>query len=146
MVKISIVIPAYNEEKRIKKTVESYISHFKKYNYELIIIPNGCKDKTEDIVKRFSQKYPQIKYKIIKEALGKGEAVKQGFIIAKGDLIGFVDADNSTKPKYFEDLIKNIGDYDCIIASRYIKGSILKPKQKLPRIIASRAFNFLVRI
>jgi len=61
-------------------------------------------------------------------------------------LIGFVDADNSTKPKDFEDLIKNIGKYDCIIASRYIKDAIVKPKQKITRIMASRGFNFLVRL
>ena len=61
-------------------------------------------------------------------------------------MIGFVDADNSTKPKDFEDLIKNIGKYDCIIASRYIKDAIVKPKQKITRIIASRGFNFLVRL
>src|SRR3989344_7197111 len=146
MVELSIIIPAYNEEKRIEKTAEDYIKYFKKYDYELIIIPNGCKDKTEDIVKKLSKKNKQIKYKIIKEAVGKGGAIKEGFRIAQGKLIGFVDADNSTKPREFEDLIKNIGKYDCIIASRYIKGAIVKPKQKITRIIASRAFNFLVRM
>ena len=145
MVKLSIIIPAYNEEKRIKKTVKYYVKHFKRYDYELIIIPNGCKDNTEKIIKELSKKYSKVRYKIIKEAVGKGAAIKEGFKIAKGDLIGFVDADNSTKPEDFEDLIKNIGKYDCIIASRYIKGAIVKPKQKLIRIIASRVFNFLVR-
>ena len=146
MVELSIIIPAYNEEKRIEKTAEDYIKYFKKYDYELIIIPNGCKDKTEDIVKKLSKKNKQIKYKIIKEAVGKGGAIKEGFRIAQGKLIGFVDADNSTKPREFEDLIKNIGKYDCIIASRYIKGAVVKPKQKITRIIASRAFNLMVRI
>jgi len=146
MTELSIIIPAYNEEKRIRKTVEDYIKYFKKYNYELIIIPNGCKDKTEDIIKELSKKCKYIKYKRIKESVGKGESIKEGFKIAKGDLIGFVDADNSTKPKDFLDLIKNIGRYDCIIASRYIKGAIVRPKQKITRIIASRAFNSLVRL
>src|SRR3989344_4852650 len=146
MVELSIIIPAYNEENRIRETVESYINYFKNYSHELIIIPNGCKDKTEDIVKELSKKYLSIKYKTIKEAVGKGKAIKEGFNIAQGSLIGFVDADNSTKPKDFEDLIKNIKGYDCIIASRYMKGSIVKPKQKIMRIIGSRAFNFLVRI
>ena len=145
MVNLSIIIPAYNEEKRIEKTVESYVNHFKNYDYELIIIPNGCKDNTEKITKRLSNKHKQIKYKTIKEAIGKGGALKEGFKIAKGDLIGFVDADNSTKPEDFEDLIRNIGKYDCIIASRYIKGAVVKPKQSITRIIASRVFNFLVR-
>ena len=146
MVKLSIIIPAYNEEKRLEKTVKDYINYFRDYIYELIIIPNGCKDKTEEITENLSKRYSQIKYKTIKEALGKGEALKEGFSVAQGDLIGFVDADNSTKPKDFEDLIKNIKKDDCIIASRYIEGSIVKSKQKITRIIASRVFNILVRI
>jgi len=146
MVKTSIIIPAYNEEERIKKTVEEYIKYFKNHDYELIIIPNGCKDKTEAITKQISKKYPHVIYKIIKEPIGKGGAVKEGFKISQGELIGFVDADNSTKPEDFENLIKNIGKYDCIIASRYIKGSKVKPKQKITRIIGSRGFNFIVRI
>jgi len=146
MVELSIIIPAHNEEKRIKKTIDSYISYFRDYDCELIIIPNGCKDKTEEIVKELSRKNKKINYKIIKDAVGKGEAIKEGFKLSKGNLIGFVDADMSTKPKDFGDLINNIKNYDCIIASRYIKGSIVKPKQKTTRIIASRIFNFLVRI
>tara|TARA_Y100000034_G_scaffold136546_1_gene213751 strand:+ start:2549 stop:3316 length:768 start_codon:yes stop_codon:yes gene_type:complete len=146
MVRLSIIIPACNEERRLERTIKEYIKHFKNYDYELIIIPNGCKDKTEEITKKLSKKYSEIKYKIIKEAVGKGEALKEGFRIAQGDLIGFVDADNSTKEKDFEDLVKNIGKYDCIIASRYIKGSVVKPKQSPGRIIASRMFNLLVRL
>src|SRR3989344_1185701 len=146
MVKLSIIIPAYNEESRIKETVELYINYFRGYDYELIIIPNGCKDKIEDIVKGLSKKYSHIRYKVIKEAVGKGAAIKEGFKIAKGDLIGFVDADMSTRPRDFEDLIKNMGKCDCIIASRYIKGAIVKPKQKFTRIIASRTFNLLVNL
>src|SRR3989344_4425763 len=120
MVELSIIIPAYNEEDRIKKTLEEYVRYFKNYNYEIIVIPNGCKDKTEEIVKSLSKKYKTIKYKTIKEAIGKGGAIKEGFNIANGKLVGFVDADLSTKPKDFEDLIKNMKEYDCIIASRYI--------------------------
>jgi len=69
MVKLSIIIPAYNEEKRIRKTVDAYIKYFKKYSYELIIIPNGCRDNTEKIVKELSRKYSKIKYKVIKEPI-----------------------------------------------------------------------------
>jgi len=146
MVKLSIIIPAYNEEDRIRKTVEEYVRYFKNQDYELLIIPNGCKDKTENIVKKLSEKNKRIKYKIIKEVVGKGGAIKEGFKIAKGDLIGFVDADNSTSPEEFQNLLKNIKNFDCIIASRYIKKSIVKPKQGIMRIISSRGFNLLVRI
>ena len=56
-----------------------------------------------------------------------------------------MDADNATPPKSFYDLIKNINGYDGIIANRFLKGSIISPKQPLSRIIASRCFNFMVR-
>ena len=61
MVELSIIIPAYNEENRIRSTVECYMKYFKNYDFELIIIPNGCKDKTEEIVIQLSKEYKQIK-------------------------------------------------------------------------------------
>ena len=56
MVKISIIIPAYNEEDRLEKTVKDYTDYFENQDYELIIIPNGCRDKTEEITEKLSKK------------------------------------------------------------------------------------------
>ena len=81
----------------------------------------------------------------INEAIGKGGAIIAGFKKAEADLIGFVDADGSTSPEAFDDLIKKI-QYDGIIASRWIKGAHVSPKQTLQRRLASRTFNFIVRI
>ena len=151
MTELSIVIPAYNEEKRIKETLDSYIKYFKamyKKNFEILIILNGCRDKTEEIVKNYREKNKDvIKYKNISRAIGKGGAIIEGFKLANSKIIGFVDADNSTNPKAFNDLAKELERYDadCVIASRWIKGAIVKPKQKLSRRIASRAFNILVK-
>lgn len=148
MVKLSIIIPAYNEERRIGVTLKSYISYFSKRlknNYEILIVLNGCTDNTLDVVKKFSEKDKKVKYKDIKEAVGKGVAIIEGFKILNGKYIGFVDADNSTMPKAFYDLLLKINDYDGIIASRWIKGAKVKPKQPLLRRIAGRSFNFLLR-
>src|SRR3989344_8625015 len=149
MQELSIIIPAYNEEKRISKTLEDYSVFCKrlyKNNFEIIVILNGCRDKTIEVVKPIAKKYKQIKYKNIKEAIGKGGAVIEGFKQADGRLIGFVDADNSTKPEAYYDLVKNINGHDCIIASRWIKGAKVSPKQPLTRRIASRTFNLIVRV
>lgn len=142
--KLSIIIPAHNEENRIARTLEDYGKRYKK-NSEIIVVLNGCKDDTLKIVKKFKKKYSQIRYIDFQQS-GKGFALIEGFKAAKGDLIGFVDADGSTNSKAFEDLIKKLGKYGGIIASRYLKGAIVSPKQPISRIIASRVFNFLIRI
>ncbi len=152
--KIGIIIPAYNEEKRIGKTLEAYGNFFnslkrkKLLDYEILIVINNTKDKTEDIVRAYKKKNRNIRYLNFRQG-GKGFAIIEGFKDAlkrKNDLIGFVDADMATSPQAFYDLVKNIGNYDGIIASRYVSGAVIHPKQSLQRIAASRIFNFLVRI
>lgn len=149
--KLSIVIPAYNEEKRLNKEriLDNYVSYFSKIyknDFEIIVILNGCKDDTLFVVKQAAKKFKQIKYLDIKEAIGKGGAVIEGFRIAKSDLIGFVDADQSTKADAFYDLVKKINGFDCIIASRYMKGSVVNPSQPFFRRIPSIVFNLIVRV
>lgn len=154
MEKLSIIIPAYNEEKRIGQTLEDYGLFFEKLrikkilDYELLVVINNTKDKTEDIVKIYSRHNKNIKYLNFKQG-GKGFAVKEGFKAAikneKNTLIGFVDADCSTPPAAFYDLVKNIKNNDGIIASRWLKNSIIKTKQTLLRRFLSRGFNYLVK-
>jgi len=149
--KISIIIPAHNEEKRIRKTLEEYQKFFKnlkkqrKVDFEIIIVINDTIDKTEEIVKEFSEKHSEIKFININER-GKGLAIIRGFkdsLKRKNDLIGFVDADMATTPEEFYKLITNLGRYDGIIASRAKQGAVVK--MSLVRKITHRGFNFLVR-
>src|SRR3989344_2914111 len=148
--KISIIIPAYNEEKRIGKTLYSYSSFFKKIknvNTEILVVINNTKDNTLKIVKEFRKKNKKINYLNLKEG-GKGYAVMKGFskvLESKPDLIGFVDADMSTSPEAFYDLVKNLGNYQGIIASRYISGASVSPRPTISRIIVSRIYNSLIR-
>ncbi len=151
---ISIVIPAHNEEQRIRKTLESYGSFFvekkkKKEikNFEILVVINNTQDRTEEIVKDISKKYSEIKHLNFKQG-GKGFAIIQGFKDAlkrNNELIGFVDADMSTPPEAFYDLIKNIRNYGGIIADRWHKKSVILPKQSFFRRFISRAYNLLVR-
>ena len=152
--KLSIIIPAYNEEKRIGTTLEAYESFFnklkkqKKLDYEIIIAINNTKDRTEEIVKKYQRKNKQINYiNLIKG--GKGYAITEGFKDAlkrKNDLIGFVDADMATTPEEFARLAGKIGSFDGIIASRALKGSVVSSKRTLQRIIASRGYNYFIRM
>ena len=147
MVKLSIIIPAYNEEDRIKETLEAYCDFFSgKIDFELQVIVNGCTDNTLGVVKNVAKKHKQVRYVDIGKVASKGAAVNYGFKIANGELIGFVDADMATKPDSFYELVKNIEGYEGVVASRWIKNAIVNKKQNLTRIIAGRMFNLLVNI
>lgn len=149
---LSIVIPAYNEEKRIGKTLEAYSSFFRNLvekkeikKFELLIVMNGCIDRTIEVVKKYKKKFVEILYLDLKES-GKGLAIIEGFRDAlkrSNELIGFVDADLATKPEAFYDLVKNLGTYDGIIASRGKRGAIVKTS--FTRKLTNRGFNFVVR-
>lgn len=145
-------MPAYNEEKRIGKTLEAYSSFFnekldKRFDYQIFVVINGTKDKTEDVVREHIKKNKRIKFINLKKA-GKGYAISQGFYESlKGDFdnMGFVDADMATPPEQYWKLIERINGYDGVIADRYMKGSKITPSFSFRRIAVSRIFNFLVR-
>lgn len=150
---LSIIMPAYNEEKRIGITLGAYSKHFealRKKNildYEILVVINNTKDRTEEIVKRAQKSNKRIKYLNLRRG-GKGYAITEGFKDAlkrKNDLIGFVDADMATPPEAFFYLVKNRGNSDGAIASRYVKGSEIHPKVTLRRLVVARGFNFMIR-
>jgi glycosyltransferase involved in cell wall biosynthesis len=131
MQKISIIIPAHNEENRIGKTLETYSQYLQQRtnNYEFVVVLNGCSDNTYQVVHEKQKQFGSIVIIDLPEA-GKGLAIKAGFadaLVRDNDLIGFVDADMATEPRYFYDLIEHIGEYDGIIASRYMPSSQLFP-------------------
>ena len=148
--KLSIIIPAYNEEERIEKTLNSYFSFFNKKfskkDYEIIVIPNNCSDSTVDILKKMSKIHENLVFQEFREKIGKAGALIEGFKLAEGNLIGFVDADNSAPPESFFKLTSNIKNNDGAIGSRWIKGAEIELRQPLARRILSRIFNMLVRI
>jgi len=150
--RIGIVIPAYNEEKRIKKTLDEYGKYFKRLGknkiYSILVVINNTRDRTEEIVKESIKKSNNIDYINLKKG-GKGYAVTEGFkyfIKKKYDLIGFVDADLSTSPVAFNELINNIGNYSAIVGNRWSSKSKIAKKQSALRRLASRIFNTLVKL
>ena len=126
---ISIVIPAYNEEKRIGKILENYGAFFEEKkrkkeikDFEILIAINGTTDRTEYVVKEFMKKYREIRYIDCGKVDAKGMAIIEGFKDAlknpENNLLGFVDGDMSTPPEAYYDLVKNIGIYDGVIAEQ----------------------------
>ncbi len=152
--KISITIPAYNEEERIGKTLEAYSTYFSKIprselkSYELLIVINNTKDNTQEVVKSYQKKNKNIKYLNFKQG-GKGFAVLEGFKHALKDKstthIGFVDADLATDPESFYLLTKEIKSQEAAIANRYLPDSKITPKLSFRRTIMASVFNLIVR-
>ena len=122
---LSIVIPAHNEEKRIGDTLDGYARFYSKQT-EIIVVLNACHDNTLGVVREKQSKHSFIKYIDIAEAIGKGGAIREGFKIAEGEIIGFVDADMATSPEEFEKLIAAVKNNDGAIASRYAPGASIK--------------------
>jgi dolichyl-phosphate beta-glucosyltransferase len=145
MLNLSIIIPAYNEEHRIQKTLEKIINYLKrkKYNYEIIIVDDGSKDNTINVIKNIKDK----KIKILKNEInrGKGYSVKKGILNAKKDWILFSDADLSTPIEELDNFTKYL-DYDIIIGSRNLKESNIMIHQPFYRAYPGKIFSYLVRL
>lgn len=147
--KLSIVVPAYNEQLRLADMLGRYLSFFSgKYgdNFEIIVVVNGSTDNTEAVARECAAGAKQAIVRVEPARIGKGGAIMLGFAMAQGDLIGFVDADGATPPEAFQDLVEHIPGADVIIASRWTRGAVVNPRQPLDRRIASRIFNAMVRL
>lgn len=147
--KLSIIVPAYNEEQRIGGMLSAYLPYFAgRYGSEVefIVSVNGSTDRTAEVVESFRGGYPQLRVLVTPEPIGKGGAIMAGGRLARGELIGFVDADGATPPEAFDDLVQQIGDAGLIIASRRLPGAVVEPRQPWERRAVSRVFNGLVRL
>ncbi|MFT7616251.1 MAG: dolichyl-phosphate beta-glucosyltransferase [Candidatus Woesearchaeota archaeon] len=143
---LSIVIPAYNEAKRIRRTLIQMLAFLNTHNitYEIIIVDDGSTDTTLQVVRKFKG---NIKIVQNKTNLGKGFAVKTGIEHAKYDLILFSDADLATPIGEVLGMIKQIDKgHDVVIASRNLPESTIVVKQSLFRQILGKTFPLLVKL
>jgi len=146
---LSIVIPAYNEENRLPKTLLKIDGYLRKqnYEYEIIVVNDGSEDKTAEIVKKLEIEINGLRLIDNKKNQGKGFVVRQGLLEAKGEIRLFSDADNSTSIDQVEKIFPWIEKgFDIVIGSRDIKGAVLDPPQSWFRILAGNVFNLMVQI
>jgi glycosyltransferase involved in cell wall biosynthesis len=145
--KVSIVLPAYNEARRIRNAVETVIQCMDKtgYEYEIIIAEDGSTDGTDRIALELASKYNNVKHLHSDERLGRGKALVNAFQHAEGDVLIYLDVDLSTDMNHLRELIDSIAveGYDFATGSRLVKGSCTERPFK--RDFASKGYNFLVR-
>ena len=137
--KYSIVIPAYNEEKRISPFLKSILEEAPLFT-EIIVVCDG-NDGTADVVRTFGNR---VKLVTFSQRQGKGGAIIEGFKIARGEVIGFVDADGAIPAYEVFRLASMVSEtHSCVIGSRWVKGSIVENPEPVINVIAGRVFHYL---
>ncbi len=125
--KISIIIPCYNEEKTLKIIVEKVLK-FNEISKEIIIVDDCSTDNSKKIIEELKIKYNEIKAIFSEKNTGKGGALKKGFEIAEGDIVLIQDADLEYDPKDYSALIKPFKDTDAdiVYGSRFMGGEYVR--------------------
>jgi len=145
---LSVIIPAYNEECRIGRTLtklRSYLDN-QNYTYEVVVSDDGSSDTTREIVNIIAEGWPQLRLLIAPQNQGKGAVVKQGVLSAHGRYVLFTDADNATPIEEIEKFWPYVKSYPIVFGSRYCHGAHVHIAQARHRIILSRLSNLLIRM
>lgn len=156
---LSVVIPAYNEAKRLPLTLIDIDKHLRAqdWSYEIIVVDDGSKDATAEITRRFLPLVRGLKLIDNKVNHGKGAVVRQGMLAAKGTIRLFTDADNSTSIDQFSKMLPHFlakgesasggkESYDIVIGSRDVPGARLEPPQAWYRRILGKLGNLFIQL
>ena len=146
MIELTIIVPAYNEEKRITPFLTSLLSYISKHpSYEVIVVNDGSKDKTEEVVRNLIiHNKNQAHLVSYKKNKGKGGAIKTGMRYTQADYILFIDADGSISPEEIDNMFPLLKKYDVVVGSRRIKGANVKAD--LIRDVLGWFFNVYVNM
>ena len=147
---LSIIIPAYNEAKRLPNTLREIDKYLRKqtYDYEIIVVNDGSKDETAAVANNLKPEIRNLRLIDNKENHGKGYVVRQGILDGSGEYSLFTDADNSTSIDQVEKMWPEFEKgADIIIGSRDIKGAVLDPPQPFIRsVIFGEGFKLFRKI
>ena len=145
---LSVVVPAYNEEQRLPRTIEQIQAYLDSTHadYELILVDDGSTDGTRELMHAASERNPRISIEALPFNRGKGRALATGVDVARGDPILLTDADLSTPIEELEDLQRALdGGAGIAIASRAMRGSRVEVSQPIYRVVMGKAFNLIVQ-
>jgi dolichyl-phosphate beta-glucosyltransferase len=145
---LSVIIPAYNEAERLPLTLADVDAYLQKENfsYEVIVVDDGSRDATAEIARKMSSSIRNLRVISNEKNLGKGAAVRQGMLAAKGKIRLFMDADNSTSISQFQAMRPYFRKgYSVVVGSRAIKGSKLDPPEPWYKQILGKAGNLIIQ-
>lgn len=145
---LSIIVPAYKEEKRIPIILEAIAKYeqTKDFKVETIVVADASPDRTAEVAKSYIGKLANLRVIEGKENKGKGGAVREGMLAAQGKYIVFADADNSTPIEQVDKLLQYADKYPVVIGSRYCDGGKLAIPQSFVRRAGSRALNIVIQM
>ena len=147
--KLSIVIPAYNEEESIAETIDAIEAAFAKVtiDHEIFVVNDNSKDDTLGVLQQLALKYPALKYETNTGRNGFGYAVRYGLERYTGDCVAVMMADLSDSPydliRFYTTMVE--GDYDCVFGSRFIKGGKVIDYPFIKKVI-NRIANLIIKI
>lgn len=147
--KLSVVIPAYNEEKRLPPSLEKIYRWVKKHNFswEIIVVDDGSYDNMLSELEKFKKRIENLKVISYKPNRGKGYAVRKGILKAQGNIIILTDADLSTPIEEAEKLMKKINNgVDIAVGSRLVEGAKVSCSASWFRNTAAKVFLLGVKI
>lgn len=144
--RVSLIIPAWNEESYLGGTLSRYLPILEAHceAFEILVVVDGTADRTAEIAESFGQR--GVRVLRFPERLGKGGALTVGMNAARYGVIGFVDADGPVLPVDLLDLLRTVEFAEVAVASRWVSGSRFVVRQPLSRIAAGRVWNILVRV
>ena len=150
MISLSIVIPAYNEEKRLPETLGCVLGYLRRRQWsftEILVVDDGSRDGTASVVEKARQAEPAIRLLRNPGNRGKGYSVRHGMLEAKGDWVLFSDADLSTPIEQLDKLLEvaRTRGASVVIGSRALDRSLIEVHQSVFRETAGRIFNLLMR-
>jgi len=145
---LSVVVPAFNERERIEPTLRSIDSYLRSqpYLYELIVVDDGSNDGTAEFVQLLKPSISWLQVIKLSTNIGKGGAVKEGMLVAKGEVRLFMDADGSTSIEEVAKMLHYLKEgFDVVVSSRLIEGAYKSKNQNALRETAGRIYRLLVR-
>lgn len=147
---ISVVIPAYNEEKRIKGSLSETCTCLENsgMNYEIIVVDDGSSDGTSRLLESVSTDFPKMRLVRYEKNRGKGHALRTGVLVTKGERVLVMDADLSTPIEELPKLMAHLSDggFEIAIGSRALALSDIIRKQPWWRREMGKTFNRIVKV
>ena len=145
---LSVVIPVYNEERRLSAALEDVFGHLSglAQTWEVIVVDDGSRDATADVVRSWQRRQPGLVFLRLPRNQGKGAAVRRGMLQARGRVRLFRDADSSCAMKELDGFLPDLArGAPVVIASRRVAGASFKDRQPWLRETCGRAFTLLCR-